>query len=45
MQLQMQEQTEHAQLIHDKETGAYLNYHQLIRNPKHKETEQNNLEN
>jgi hypothetical protein len=34
----MQEQTEHAQIIHDKETGAYLNYCQLIRNPKHKET-------
>ncbi len=38
MQLQMQEQTERAQLIHNKETGANLNYHQLIRNPKHKET-------
>jgi hypothetical protein len=35
MQLQMQEQTECAQLIYDKETGMYLNYRQLICNPKH----------
>ena len=37
MQLQMQEQTERAQLIHDNETGTYLNYCQLIWNPMHKE--------
>ncbi len=38
MQLQMQEWTEGAQLIHDKEKGVYLKYHELNRNPKHKET-------
>jgi hypothetical protein len=37
MQLRMQEQTERAQLIHDNETGTYLNYCQLIWNPMHKE--------
>jgi hypothetical protein len=26
---------ERAQLIHDKETGKYLNYRQLLKNPKH----------
>ncbi len=26
---------ERAQLIHDKETGKYLNYRQLLRDPKH----------
>jgi hypothetical protein len=26
-----------AQLVHDTETGDYLNYCQLLRNPKHKE--------
>ncbi len=26
---------ERAQLIHDKETGEYLNYRQLLKNPKH----------
>jgi hypothetical protein len=35
MQLQIQEQTERAQLIHDKEMGTYLNYRQLIHDPKH----------
>ncbi len=34
----MQDQREQAQLIHDKETGEYLKYHQLIRDPKYKET-------
>ncbi len=38
MQLQMQEQTERAQLIQDKEMEDYLNNCQLIHNPKHKET-------
>ena len=26
---------ERAQLIHDKETGEYLNYRQLLKDPKH----------
>jgi hypothetical protein len=29
--------SEQAQMIHDKETGQWLNYRQLLRNPKHKE--------
>jgi hypothetical protein len=33
----MQDQREQAQLIHDKETGEYLKYRQLIRDPKYKE--------
>jgi hypothetical protein len=32
-----QDQIEHIQLVHDKETGEYLNYCQLIQDPKHKE--------
>jgi hypothetical protein len=28
---------EQAQLIHDKETNTYLNYHQLLRHPKYKD--------
>ncbi len=28
---------EHAQLIHNADTGEYLNYRQLLRDPKHKE--------
>ncbi len=32
-----QHQQEHAQLIHDADTGEYLNYQQLLRHPKHKE--------
>jgi hypothetical protein len=28
---------EHAQLIHDADTGEYLNYQQLLRDPKHKD--------
>jgi hypothetical protein len=38
MQLQMQDQREQAQLIHDKETVEYLKYRQLICDPKYKET-------
>ena len=38
MQLQMQYQREQAHLIRDKEKGEYQKYHQLIRDPKHKET-------
>jgi hypothetical protein len=34
----MQDQREQTQLIHDKEMGEYLKYHQLIRDPKYKET-------
>jgi hypothetical protein len=34
-------QQEHAQLIHDADTGEYLNYRQLLRNPKHKELWEN----
>jgi hypothetical protein len=29
--------TKQAQLIHDKETNTYLNYHQLLRHPKYKD--------
>ena len=29
--------TERAQLVHDAETGEYLNYRQLLRDPKHKD--------
>jgi hypothetical protein len=32
-----QPQCMQAQLVHDTETGDYLNYRQLLRNPKHKE--------
>jgi len=32
------EQRERAQLIYDKESGEYLKYRQLIRDPKYKET-------
>ncbi len=37
MQLRQQEQRERVQLIRDNKTGEYLNYRQLILNPKHKE--------
>jgi hypothetical protein len=37
MQLHQQEQGERVQLIRDDETGEYLNYRQLIQDPKHKE--------
>jgi hypothetical protein len=37
MQLRQQEQRERVQMVQDNETGEYLNYQQLIRNPKHKE--------
>jgi hypothetical protein len=37
MQLRQQEQHERVQLIRDDKTGEYLNYRQLIQNPKHKE--------
>ncbi len=37
MQLHQQEQRECVQLIRDDKTGEYLNYRQLIRNPKHRE--------
>ncbi len=37
MQLR-QDQRERAQLIHDKESGEYLKYRQLMRDPKYKET-------
>jgi len=30
--------SERAQLIHDKETDTYLNYRQLLKHPKYKET-------
>ncbi len=36
MQLRQQEQRELVQLIRDDDTGEYLNYKQLMRNPKHK---------
>ncbi len=35
MQLRHQEQRERIQLIRDDDTGKYLKYRQLIRNPKH----------
>jgi hypothetical protein len=34
-QLWQQEQRERIQLVHDKDTGEFLNYRQLIRDPKH----------
>jgi len=37
MQLCQQEQCERVQMVQDNETGEYLNYRQLIWNPKHKE--------
>jgi hypothetical protein len=37
MQLHQQEQRERVQLIRDNKMGEYLNYQQLIWNPKHKE--------
>jgi hypothetical protein len=37
MQIQQQKFSEHAQLVCNNETGQYLNYRQLIRDPKHKE--------
>jgi hypothetical protein len=37
MQIQQQKYSEHAQLVRDNKTGQYLNYRQLIRDPKHKE--------
>jgi hypothetical protein len=37
MNLCQQDQIERIQLVHDKETGEYLNYRQLIQDPKHKE--------
>jgi hypothetical protein len=37
MQLRQQAQHEQVQMVRDNETGEYLNYRQLIRNPKHKE--------
>jgi hypothetical protein len=36
MQLQQQEQCEHIQLIRNDNKGEYLNYQQLICNPKHR---------
>jgi hypothetical protein len=36
MQLQRKEHTEHAELIHGSKTDMYLNYHQLLWDPKHK---------
>jgi hypothetical protein len=36
MQIQQQEQQECIQLIRDEDAGEYLNYQQLIRNPKHR---------
>ncbi len=36
--LRRQDHNKRAQLIHDKETGEYLNYQQLLRDPKHRET-------
>jgi hypothetical protein len=38
MSLCRQDHNKRAQLIHDKETGEYLNYRQLIKDPKHRET-------
>ncbi len=38
LQLRRSELVEQAQLIHNKDTGKWLTYHQLIRNPKHKAT-------
>jgi hypothetical protein len=35
MTLQNDNQREQAQLVHDTDTGDYLNYQQLMRNPKH----------
>jgi hypothetical protein len=37
MQIQQQKYSERAQLVHDNKTGHYLNYRQLIKEPKHKE--------
>ncbi len=37
MQIQQQKYSEHAQLVCNNKTGQYLNYRQLIRDPKHKE--------
>jgi hypothetical protein len=38
MNLRQSKCHERAQLIHDKETGEFLNYRKLLRYPKHKET-------
>ena len=38
MSLRRQDQNKRAQLIHDKETRQYLNYQQLLGDPKHRET-------
>ncbi len=38
MNLRQSKRNEQAQLIHDKETGEFLNYPKLLRDPKHKET-------
>jgi hypothetical protein len=35
MQLRQQEQREWIQLVRDNDTGEYLNYRQLVRDPKH----------
>ncbi len=37
MQIRQQKYFEHAQLVCNNKTGQYLNYRQLIRDPKHKE--------
>ncbi len=37
MQIQQQKNSERSQLVRDNETGQYLNYRQLIKEPKHKE--------
>jgi hypothetical protein len=38
MNLRRNTPTERIQLVHNTETGEYLNYRQLMRSPKHKET-------
>ena len=37
MNLCIIEQKEQVQLVHDKDTGEYLNYRQLLQDPKHKD--------
>jgi hypothetical protein len=37
MQIQQQKYSKRAQLVHNNKMGQYLNYRQLIRDPKHKE--------
>ncbi len=38
MNLRQSRRNKRAQSIHDKETGEFLNYRKLLRDPKHKET-------